>query len=206
MSVSIKTEPAVRGDRWQAVAWALFGNLVILAGALWFGWPAGNLYLLFWVENVILGVVTLTKLLTLRSAQPARAGFFVAHYGLFCFVHLVFILVVAFANGLALTFWALGLPVILLVVRYGADLWTGWFAGAQRDRAAAAQVFASPTRGSSCCTSPPCSGSATRSSPASTAASPARRTPSRRGWAGSTRRAGRSPPRDSTSPTPWWWR
>lgn len=144
MSVSIKTEPAVRGDRWQAVAWALFGNLVILAGALWFGWPAGNLYLLFWVENVILGVVTLTKLLTLRSAQPARAGFFVAHYGLFCFVHLVFILVVAFANGLALTFWALGLPVILLVVRYGADLWTGWFAGAQRDRAAAAQVFASP--------------------------------------------------------------
>lgn len=144
VSVSIRTQPGVRADRWTAVAWSLLGNLMILVGALWFGWPAGNLYLLFWVENVILGAVTLTKLLTVRSAEPARAGFFVVHYGLFCFVHLVFILVLAFANGLAPTFLAFGLPVILLVVRYAADLWTGWFAGDQRDRVSVGQVFASP--------------------------------------------------------------
>ena len=125
-----------------AVALSVAWNLVALLGVLVLGWPAGNVLLLFWVENAVLGVVTLVKVVTAqgtsttritvngrpREGSPALFGvFFTFHYGLFCLVHLVFTGFVAVAVGFEPTFALLGLPVVLLVVRYAVETATTWF-------------------------------------------------------------------------------
>ena len=125
-----------------AIALSVAWNLVTLVGVLALGWPAGNVLALFWVENAVLGVVTLVKVLTAQGTSTAtvtvngrrREGsralfgvFFTFHYGLFCLVHLVFTGFVAVGVGLEPTFWLLGLPVVLLVVRYAVETATSWF-------------------------------------------------------------------------------
>ncbi|MEA2622009.1 MAG: hypothetical protein QOH61_919 [Chloroflexota bacterium] len=72
-------------------------NLIPLAGVLWWGWDAFVIVFLYWLENGIVGVVTVLKI---RRAGRARnvawigiASFFTVHYGLFWVVHGVFVLV-----------------------------------------------------------------------------------------------------------------
>jgi hypothetical protein len=78
----------------------VLANLVPLAGVLFFGWGVFPLMLLFWLENVIVGVLNVVKMLL---ASPDRGKywavkmflvpFFTVHYGMFCLVHGVFVLV-----------------------------------------------------------------------------------------------------------------
>ncbi len=139
------TRDATERNRWVAVAWAMLGNLILLAGVLLWGWPAGNLFLLFWIENALLGVITVIKLSTLKErANGGKVAFFAVHYGLFCVVHLVFIGVLAFMSGVSLTLLAFGLPVVLITISLLADLTTNWFLGGLRFRASEGQVFGSP--------------------------------------------------------------
>lgn len=105
-------------------------NLLTLVGVLALHWPAGNVFLLFWCENVVLGLITLVRVGTAEVAPEGRLGtalFFCVHYGLFCVVHLSFTAVVAWRLGANLSFVYLGLPVALLVVRYTVELVTTWF-------------------------------------------------------------------------------
>ncbi|WP_204912228.1 DUF6498-containing protein [Microlunatus spumicola] len=104
-------------------------NLLIVVGVLVLGWPAGNVFVLFWAENVVLGLVTLVRISTAGPDGTGRlttALFFVVHYGIFCAVHAGFTAVVAWRLGTDLTFVALGLPVALVVLRYAVELAT-WF-------------------------------------------------------------------------------
>jgi hypothetical protein len=79
-------------------------NLTPLIGVVWFGWDAGALLILYWAENVIVGVCTLVAM-GWRSLRTLAGGmgfvlsapFFLVHYGLFCAVHGMFAL--AFARG-----------------------------------------------------------------------------------------------------------
>jgi len=127
--------------RW-ALALAVAQNLLAMASVLFFGWPPGNVFLLFWVENAVLGVCTLVKVLTAQGPSTSTitvngrpradtpglsALFFCVHYGIFCLVHLAFSLVVAIAVGLEPTFLLLGLPVLLLLVRYAVETVQTWF-------------------------------------------------------------------------------
>lgn len=115
-----------------AVALAVAVNAVTLLGVLAGWWPAGNVFLLFWVENVVLGLITLVRITTSASRpgeRVATALFFCVHYGIFCVVHLVFTWLVASTIGVEVSWLVLGLPVVLLVVRYGAELATTWFGG-----------------------------------------------------------------------------
>ena len=64
--------PPDRAVRW-ALALAVAQNPLALAGVLFFGWPPGNVFLLFWVENAVLGVCTLVKVLTAQGPRPARS-------------------------------------------------------------------------------------------------------------------------------------
>lgn len=74
-------------------------NLMPIAGIVLFGWSAFVLMLLYWLENLIIGGYTLARMLVgsyLRHAASltgalAIGAFFVLHYGLFCFVHGVFV-------------------------------------------------------------------------------------------------------------------
>jgi hypothetical protein len=85
----------------------LLFHLMPVAGVLLFGWNATALLLLYWGENVILGLVTLAKVALSWLAKgpwyllPAAfyCGFFVVHYGIFCAVHGVMIFVVTDPAG-----------------------------------------------------------------------------------------------------------
>lgn len=91
--------PAAPAER-PVSAWVLIAaNLVPLAGVLFWDWNAFALLLLFWMENVIIGVLNALKMLLADPADPALwAGkllmvpFFCVHYGMFTAVHGVFVL------------------------------------------------------------------------------------------------------------------
>ena len=74
-------------------------NLVPLAGVLFFGWSVFATLLLFWVENVIVGVFNILRMLTAAPDNPLAwvskvfmIPFFTFHYGMFVIVHGIFVL------------------------------------------------------------------------------------------------------------------
>lgn len=145
-------------NRLLGIAWVLATNLFILAGVVAWGWPPGNVFLLFWAENVILGVITVVRILTAQGTpgQPAgtrsvqrwpawgQALFFSFHYGLFALVHLVFVTLVAVNAGVEWGFWMLTFPVLLIALRYVIDMATVWFLGGQRRSVSPGEAFAWP--------------------------------------------------------------
>jgi len=74
-------------------------NLVPLAGVLFFGWSVFATLLLFWLENVIVGVFNVLRMTCAQPQNPAVwAGklflipFFAFHYGGFVTVHGILVL------------------------------------------------------------------------------------------------------------------
>ena len=143
-----------------ALGLSLVWNLLSVVGVLFLGWPAGNVFLLFWAENAVLGLCTLVKVATAQGRVPANVRvsgifasgsptvislFFAFHYGLFCLVHLVFTLIVAIRIGIEPTFLLLGFPVLLLALRYTVETITTWFGpGGQRGSVSAVQAMIQP--------------------------------------------------------------
>jgi len=95
-----------------AVVLLVVFNLVPLAGVLWLGWDLLLILALYWVENGVVGVINILKILRAEGTAPsslrwtlngrpmssfnsmnrgAVAGFFSFHYGLFWIVHGVFV-------------------------------------------------------------------------------------------------------------------
>jgi hypothetical protein len=81
-------------------------NLVPLAGVFLFGWKVFPLLLLFWFENVIIGFFNALKMLFAAPDQKFQwaaklfiVPFFCFHYGMFTFVHGVFV-VALFGGGM----------------------------------------------------------------------------------------------------------
>jgi hypothetical protein len=81
-------------------------NLLPLAGVLFWGWRVGDLVILYWVENLVIGAVHVLRILFANPDQVMRAprgpqitggewmagkaalaGFFLVHYGGFCAAH-----------------------------------------------------------------------------------------------------------------------
>jgi len=91
-------------------------NLVPAAGVLFLGWRVFDVVFLFWLENVVIGLFTIAKILCARipeiaAESPAMraaglggkvflAAFFTFHYGMFCLVHGIFVFVL-FGGGLS---------------------------------------------------------------------------------------------------------
>lgn len=95
-----------------AVVALVVANLIPLAGALWLGWNVWTILIVYWLENGIVGVVNVLKMLkaegvpsegsatVLVNGRPAgsmvKAGlipFFILHYGMFWVGHGIFVLV-----------------------------------------------------------------------------------------------------------------
>ncbi len=84
-------------------------DLFPIYGVLAFGWNAVPLVMLYWMENIIAGVLTLPRIVISGASYGATglfAGlamslFFVFHYGLFCFAHGTFLMVfIGFGSGM----------------------------------------------------------------------------------------------------------
>lgn len=73
-------------------------NLIPIIGVLFWGWSAFALIFLYWLENVVIGVRTLASILANGASGTMNGfgalfigGFFLVHYGIFCFVHGTFV-------------------------------------------------------------------------------------------------------------------
>ncbi len=134
-----------------------------MLGVVAFGWPAGNVFILFWVENAVIGAWNVVRILTARgdgrasgrrrsrstggrprASRSPFALFFCVHYGLFCLVHAVFTGFVAYTLGVEASFLFLGLPIVLIVIRYTVEVYSVWFGAGQRDVVSPAKAMLQP--------------------------------------------------------------
>lgn len=84
---------------WSHVSvWTLIGsNLIPLYGVLVHGWEVFPIMLLFWSENVVIGVMNVARMVVAQGEGTPGAGkafmipFFCVHYGIFTLVHGVFV-------------------------------------------------------------------------------------------------------------------
>lgn len=92
-------QPRRRAQRYFDAALAVGFNLVPIIGVAVWGWSAFALVFLYWLENIVIGLRTAIAIVasgfTAIPSQIAGAlavgAFFAVHYGLFCFVHGVFV-------------------------------------------------------------------------------------------------------------------
>lgn len=81
---------------WRALAIIVVGNLIPIFGVRYLGWDAVQILILYWVENLIVGLLTVPRILTARGGgstvrdRLGFAAFFTAHYGFFWLIHGVF--------------------------------------------------------------------------------------------------------------------
>ncbi|WP_135210859.1 DUF6498-containing protein [Vitreimonas flagellata] len=96
------SEPKVpdQPKTWPVIV-AVAINLIPIVGILLWGWSAFALILLYWLENVIIGVRNVASMWAsavfgggglMLPAAAFFSVFFTFHYGLFCLVHGIFVI------------------------------------------------------------------------------------------------------------------
>jgi hypothetical protein len=105
----------------QLIGIVLF-NAIPLAGVLWFDWHVFEVILLYWFENVAIGVAHFVRMRIAERASPppggtSQANFFAMHYGMFTFVHGIFVIAIFGVVMLGLSDYrgGLGMPLLALV-------------------------------------------------------------------------------------------
>ncbi len=72
----------------------ILANLIPVAGVIWWNWDIGSVIVLYWFENVIIGVLNLPKMWMTNGSGKSGIGlslFFALHYGMFTGIHGVFV-------------------------------------------------------------------------------------------------------------------
>ena len=84
----------------------LLPNIVALIGAIFLHWHVFFMLVLYWLENVIVGLISLFKMITIAQVEERRGNtagggslFFAIHYGFICMVHGVFVLAIYSSQG-----------------------------------------------------------------------------------------------------------
>ncbi len=85
----------------MALAFLLLANLLPLLGVFAWGWSLSDLLLLYWIENGVVGIYTVAKLLLVQpegqspgqrlASKAFGVPFFIVHYGMFWLVHGLFV-------------------------------------------------------------------------------------------------------------------
>ena len=160
------------GSSHGALAALIIANLIPLVGVLFFGWSVWNILVIYWLENGIVGVINVLKMSTAAgedaqgmsatftvNGQPATAmtkaaliPFFLVHYGIFWFVHGIFVLTLpAFLSltsdvPMQLTFGPVLFAAIALAVSHGLSFWWNFLHGGEYRRVTPAGLMFAPYR------------------------------------------------------------
>lgn len=109
----------------SVIALTIINSVVQLLGVMVWGWPIGNIFLLLWIENVIITVIAVSRVATVREGPGKDIGggrmTIAFAMALFCVVHGVFSMILAVATGLNLSPALFLFPFIMLVVRYSVE-------------------------------------------------------------------------------------
>ena len=154
-----------RADWLRPSVFALvLANLVPLVGVCLFGWEIFPLMILFWSENVIVGVFNVLKMLLADLQSPVVwleklfiIPFFCVHYGMFTFVHGMLV-IGFFGGGLhhgrgfpnVGTFWQvlqenhLGWAILGLFVSRGISFATNYLGNGEYKNASLQQLMQQP--------------------------------------------------------------
>ena len=130
-------------------------NLVALAGVLAGGWRVFDVLMLFWAENVVIGLLNLARMgmvsLRRETGGPAMAAFFCVHYGLFTLVHGVFLVTLFGPPGASpldgfafLAAPALAWPLAALAASHGLSFLLNFVMGGEMDRTSLGRLMSAP--------------------------------------------------------------
>ena len=139
------------------------GNLLPV-WAVWAGhMSVGDVFIVYWIENVSYWAITIVKVRTARGANEpgsarmtlngkpvdasdsgALAFFFALHYGIFTLVHGVFAFVMAFLAGGDLHPGTWLLAGLTLALSHVGSLWLNWYDGGERWRVSATTAMWQP--------------------------------------------------------------
>ena len=157
------------GSSIGAVVALVVANLIPLIGVLFFGWSVWNILVIYWLENGIVGVINVLKMsvatgdevtpgVTLMvNGRPATSAtkmglipFFIVHYGIFWFVHGIFVLTLpAFFSlmsddGMTLDLGPVVFAALGLAISHGLSFWWNFLHGGEYRRTAAAALMFAP--------------------------------------------------------------
>ena len=160
------------GSSYGALIALIVANLIPLVGVLFFGWSVWNILVIYWLENGIVGVINVLKMSSATgeeaspsvatftvNGQPATSmtkvgliPFFVVHYGIFWFVHGIFVLTLpAFLSltsdvPMELTLGPVLFAAIGLAISHGLSFWWNFLHGGEYRRVTPAALMFAPYR------------------------------------------------------------
>jgi len=162
------------GSSLGAVIALVVANAIPLIGVLFLGWSVWSILVIYWLENGVVGVINVLKMgraegsgappgpRFLVNGRPAatmsKVGlipFFVMHYGIFWFVHGVFVLTLpAFMSlssepavrGFALEPGSILIAAIALAASHGLSFWWNFLRGGEYRRVTPAGLLFAPYR------------------------------------------------------------
>ena len=115
-------------------------NLWVVFGVLFLGWSMFSVMILYWIENIIVGIFTVLKL-TFAEAQSDRGlnkhetiASFCTHFGLYCTVHVILVMVIFLPTLPRTGQWQnllgeLGLPILFLSISHGINFFHNYLRG-----------------------------------------------------------------------------
>ena len=68
----------------------IVANSLPLAGVIWLDWAVFDVLILYWAENVVIGIINVMRMNKCLSSPKLGyfiIPFFIVHYGMFCFGH-----------------------------------------------------------------------------------------------------------------------
>jgi hypothetical protein len=130
----------------------IVSNAIPLIGVLFFGWSVSTILILYWSENVIIGLYNVIKMAIAQGESKRKQssqryfliGFFIVHFGIFTFGHAAFVF--SFSGTENPSFQSL-LPALLpLFVSHGVSMFMHFIKNKEYERISFEDLFLQPYR------------------------------------------------------------
>jgi hypothetical protein len=132
---------------WVSAFALVAANAVPLVGLLFWEWSLFSIMLSYWLENVVIGMFQVQKLRFAEAYRNETGGqwnFFVLNFGIFTFVHGIFVFIL-FQDGEIVRALRAALPVVLgLVVSHAVSYYENFLNRREYQRFTVNQLFAQP--------------------------------------------------------------